>query len=58
MKDHTTGLDDGYYVLMKPTADDLYTNALLQSRNFAATQINKACTFVFYYYMFGVFLIY
>jgi hypothetical protein len=52
--DHTTGLDEGYYLLMKPTETDLFNSTLLQSRNFGAT--NNPCSFVFYYYMFGVFI--
>jgi len=54
--DHTTGLDEGYYILMKPTETDLFNSTLLQSRNFALTSTNNPCSFVFYYYMFGVFV--
>jgi hypothetical protein len=54
--DHTTGLDEGYYILMKPTETDLFNSTLLQSRNFALTSTNNRCSFVFYYYMFGVFV--
>jgi hypothetical protein len=54
--DHTTGLDEGYYLLMKPTETDLFNSTLLQSRNFALTSTNNSCSFVFYYYMFGVFV--
>ena len=53
MLDHTTGLDDGSYALVKPTAADLFDNAILESRNYAATTTNP-CTIVFYYHMFGV----